>query len=59
MVITISIPMGLRLQVGQVGVQGHGSSQSGRLSFRRKDWAKLIHKSNVDFSILDLGKHRS
>lgn len=56
---TISIPLSLRLQVGQVGIQDHGSRKGGRLSFRRKHWTKFLQKSNVDFSVMDFGQHGS
>lgn len=57
--ITISVPLCLRLQVGQVGVQGHGSSQSGRFSLSGKHRPKLFQKRNVDFSVMDRGKQLS
>lgn len=57
--ITISVPLGLGLQVGQVGVEGHGCSQSGRLSLSGKNRSELFQESNVDFCVMDLGKHGS
>lgn len=57
--ITVSVPLGLGLQVGQVGVEGHGGGQSGRLSLSGKHRPKPFQESNVDFCVMDLGKHGS
>lgn len=57
--ITVSVPLGLRLQVGQVGAKGHSGGQSGRLSLSGKHRPKLFQESNVDFCVMDLGKHGS
>lgn len=51
---TISIPLCIWLEVGQIGFQGHGGRQSGRSSLRRKHWTKLLHEGYVDFSKMDL-----
>lgn len=57
--ITVSVPLGFGLQVGQVGVEGHGCGQCGRLSLGGKHRPKLFQESNVDFRVMDLGKHGS
>lgn len=57
--ITVSVPLGLGLQVGQVGAEGHSCGQSGRISFSGKHRPELFQESNIDFRVMDLGKHGS
>lgn len=55
--ITVSVPLRLRLQVGQVGAQGHAGFQGSRSSLRGEDGSELVHERDVDFSVFNLGQH--